>query len=245
MLRWSLMWCEWCVMWVMRDVSDAWCEWCVMWDVSDVSDVWCEWCEWREWREWSAWCDMWVMWVASYDVWCEMWVMWWYLVVLKRRNPEVSKLNFLWSWIMDPSFSKMVTSTVSGNLNYDDFSISTVYSLSEQLCLQVFPGRIIWMFLFSLTNCDLSWIFWWFVISSFIQLHEAPTAATVDSIPILAHQTRGKLQRNFTEKKKRDMLCHKYLWQMLCHNLWQRNLEDTRRTPGQKSEAKISKNKLY
>ena len=231
-------------MWVMRDVSDAWCEWCVMWDVSDVSDVWCEWCEWREWGEWRAWCDMWVMWVASYDVWCEMWVMWWYLVVLKRRNPEVSKLNFLWSWIMDPSFSKMVTSTVSGNLNYDDFSISTVYSLSEQLCLQVFQDASFGCF------C-LAWpivICHEFSGGSLFLHYPTPWSANCGNCrlhPHLSTPNSRKLQRNFTEKKKRDMLCHKYLWQMLCHNLWQRNLEDTRRTPGQKSEAKISKNKLY
>ena len=38
-----------------------------------------------------------------------------------------------------------------------------------------------------------------------IQLHEAPTAATVDSIPILAHQTRG----NFNEisRRKKNETC--------------------------------------
>lgn len=127
-----------------------------------------------------------------------MWVMWWYLVVLKRRNPEVSKLNFLWSWIMDPSFSKMVTSTVSGNLNYDDFSISTVYSLSEQL--QVFQDASFGCFCLArpIVICHE------FSGGSLFLHYPTPWSASCGNCrlhPHLSTPNSRKLQRNFTEKK--------------------------------------------
>ena len=80
-------------MWEVSDVARcdvicyvrcAWCEWCNMWDVSDVGDAWCEML--------VMWCDVWCEWNLMWDARCDVSD----VVVLKLRNSEVSKLNFLW-----------------------------------------------------------------------------------------------------------------------------------------------------
>ena len=80
-------------MWDVSDVARcdvicyvrcAWCEWCNMWDVSDVGDTWCDML--------VMWCDVWCEWNVMWDAKCDVSD----VVVLKLRNSEVSKLNFLW-----------------------------------------------------------------------------------------------------------------------------------------------------